>query len=125
MERTPTRRTVWWSIFRRQGKGSVPYKARPFNLGVHSVKPLPDIVSEVRRVLDALGVLTRSREVGSGFEGHYSTIDASTSCHFTVGIGRSQKSEGVQQSFVEFKYDKGDCDLYNDMCSVIQRDIKL
>jgi hypothetical protein len=47
------------------------------------------------------------------------------SCQFVVAITRLKKVDTVQSFFIEFKFDKGDCDLYNDMCSVVEKAIKL
>ena len=122
---SPARRTFWASIFKSTDKPNSTEKPHASDLGVHSTKTLAEVQLELQRCFDSLGVEWQISD--TGFRAKYASIEGTMSCQFNVNITRLKKAEGTatQSHFIEFKFDKGDCDLYNDMCSVVEKSLKL
>jgi len=132
---SPARRTFWASIFRHSAKTPPPPPAaatgvapsvtppkRPTDLAVHSNKPLADIQRELQRCFDSLGIEWRPHE--AGFKARFSSLEGAATCHFGVSISRVKKLDAVSH-FVEFKFEKGDSDIYSDMCTVLEKSVRL
>lgn len=137
MSHSPARRTFWASIFRHGGGGSgsgskssqkqtppssPPAEKRVTDLAFHSNKPLAEVQRELQWSFDSLGIEWHSVE--TGFKAKFSSLEGGATCFFNVHISRIRKLESASH-FIEFRLEKGDSNIFNDMCSVLEKSIKL